>query len=206
MTSPQFPDPEASFEQGLLIIERHGDELDLAERHFDAALRGPDPQMPWRVAQAWSYAADGRAASMMRRAVAALNPPPGITVDPGLLPVITSDDGCYALWQDWSVTVQAEDRGRTVAALEAARKRLPFTSHDGRELTREQYDTALATESDFYNPNFVGIENKDGTPPRIWLDCKDGVYPLLAREVIRIVIEELLAAGVSRATLRTPAG
>jgi hypothetical protein len=36
------------------------------------------------------------------------------------------------------------------------------------------------------------------------LDCKDGVFPLMARTVLDIVIEELRAAGITRAELETP--
>lgn len=54
----------------------------------------------------------------------------------------------------------------------------------------------------WYTPNGVFVD--ETVPPLIWLDCKDGVFPLMARAVLETVIEELRAAGITRAELSTP--
>ena len=44
----------------------------------------------------------------------------------------------------------------------------------------------------------------DEAVPLIWLDFQDGAFPLMARAVLEIVLEELRAAGITRAGLSTP--
>ena len=55
-------------------------------------------------------------------------------------------------------------------------------------------------DTDLYSPDYVAV---DDTVPRVFMDCKGGMYPHLARTALRIVADELRKAGMLRAHLYT---
>lgn len=63
------------------------------------------------------------------------------------------------------------------------------------------YAELSGPQGPWYTPNGVFV---DEDVPLMWLDCKSGVFPLMARTVLEIVIEELRAVGITRAELSTP--
>jgi len=151
--------------------------------------------MLWRVAQACLET--DQSAYWMRRAVVTESEPGGITVDPGVLPMLGGDGEAFT--QHWKIAVKSDDPAHAVEALNAAELRLPHVLENGRELSEEDadYDTA---EYDFYSPNYVAV---DVTVPCVWMDCKGGMFPHMARTALRIVADELRKAGVRQARLFT---
>lgn len=153
--------------------------------------------MLWRVAEA--CLATDESAFWMRRAVVSESEPGGITVDPGTLPILGGGDGGDgdAFQQHWEIAVESNDPARAVAALTAAEHRLGCVLEDGRELSTEE---AEDDDTDLYSPNYVAV---DDTVPRVWMDCKGGMFPHMARTALRIVADELRKAGVRQAHLFT---
>jgi hypothetical protein len=105
-----------------------------------------------------------------------------------------------AFTQHWKIAVQSDDPAQAIEALNAAELRLPYVLENGRELSEEDadYDTA---DYDFYRPNYTAV---DVTVPCVWMDCKGGMFPHMARTALRIVAAELRKAGVRQAHLFTP--
>lgn len=196
-------DPQAALELGCRIVATAGvDERRQAEIPFEIARNG-DRATVWRAAEAYAREADGGAARWMAEGAASLSDPDGIVVDHLTLPIHIMEydvDRWIADRQDWRIAVHCVDRARAIAALNAAQPRLCLVADDGSV----QPDSATALTGPpgpWYTPNHVGV---DEDACLIWLDCKSGVFPLMARTVLEIVIEELRAAGVSRAELTTP--
>ncbi len=197
----ELPPAEAAFGRACLALTSDlPDQWEHARGLFEEAVRASGREMLWRAADA--CAADDadlvQASFWMRRAVAAESDPDGITVDPGTLCVVV--DGDHADHQRWEIAVASDDPARAVAALTAAEDRLMLVLEDGRELSEEEADDVLG-ETDLYSPNYAAV---DDTVPRVWMDCKGAIMPLLARTALRIVAEELRTAGLPRAHLFTP--
>ncbi|MET8624656.1 hypothetical protein ABZW30_13020 [Kitasatospora sp. NPDC004669] len=196
--------PEEMLELGRQQLSA-GDR-DAAEALFRSASRAGGPEVAWRVAELWAGDADARAAEWQRRAISGTPQTSGIDIDSGTLPIRTNsfDVGlCVAVDQRWEVAVRADDRHRAVAALIAAKPRLSRVTDAGREYSEEEYAAALDSV-DFYSPNCVSVIDDGGTDPRVQLDCKGDVMPAMAREVLRILVEEMVTAGVA-GLLFTPA-
>jgi hypothetical protein len=195
-------DPEAALQLGCRILEtceledrRH------AEVCFEFA-RNADPTTTWRAAEAYVALGDHRAARWMAEAAASLSDPEGIVVEPLTLPIgfVEYDQDRYVLdHQDWRIAVQCDDPAHAVAALNVASERVLYVTADGCE--QPDWEALAAEYGRSYSPNYAAV---DEDVPLIWLDCKSGIMPAMARTVIEIVIEELRAAGITRATLRTP--
>ncbi|MFF3215869.1 hypothetical protein ACFYYB_35300 [Streptomyces sp. NPDC002886] len=189
---PSADDPsETAFRHGCRALELA--EWDRARSLFEEAVDGSGPQMLWRVAEACLETE--QSASWMRRAVLSESEPGGITVDPGALRIEGGNGGMFH--QYWEIAVESDDRAGAVAALLAAESRLSCTFEDGREFSREEAEDVLC-DTDLYSPNFVAV---DETVPRVWMDCKCGMYPHMARTALRIVADELRRAGVRQARL-----
>ncbi|NEC85312.1 hypothetical protein [Streptomyces sp. SID12501] len=135
----------------------------------------------------------------MSRAVVSESEPDGITVDPGVLPIHGGGEGGDMFQQHWEIAVESTDPARAVAALSAAEHRLGCVLEDGRELPQEEALDLMA-DTDLYSPNYVAV---DDTVPRVFMDCKGGMYPHMARTALRIVAEELRKAGIRQAHLYT---
>ncbi|MEO3974935.1 hypothetical protein [Streptomyces sp. CAU 1734] len=184
---------EIAFRRGCGILTPM--EAERARGLFEEAVRGAGPRMLWRVAEVCLET--NESAYWMRRAVVSESEPGGITVDPGVLPILGSLED--RLVQDWEIAVRSDDRARAVAALGAAEHRVTLVLEDGRELLREEAEDVLC-ETELYNPNYVAVRED---VPCLVMDCKGGMYPYLARTALRIVADELRGAGVRRAHLYT---
>ncbi|MFE9424175.1 hypothetical protein ACFYNO_14550 [Kitasatospora sp. NPDC006697] len=197
-TPPEDLDPILQLARTALASGDH----DGAAELFARAARAGTPAVLGKIAEAYAEMFDGQAVDWMSRAVAAMSVPGGIVVHPGTLRIVAPHG--VPEQQVWSVAVRssARDRPVVVAALEAAVPRLMRNTHDGLELTDGEMDAALASGVDFYSPNYATV---DAAVPRVWLDCKDAVLPAMALTVIRILTDELGAAGVRQAGLCTPA-
>lgn len=184
---------EVAFRLGCQVLETREQD---ARELFEEAVRGSGPQMLWRVAQACLET--DQSAYWMRQAVVTESEPGGITVDPGVLPILGGNGEAFT--QHWKIAVQSDDPAQAIEALNAAELRLPYVLENGRELSEEDadYDTA---DYDFYRPNYTAV---DVTVPCVWMDCKGGMFPHMARTALRIVAAELRKAGVRQAHLFTP--
>ncbi|MFE4829326.1 hypothetical protein [Streptomyces sp. NPDC056672] len=185
---------ETAFELGCQALES-GDR-ERARDLFEEAVRGSGPQMLWRVAEACLETL--QSAFWMSRAVVSESEPGGITVDPGALRILGGGDG-EMFQQHWEIAVESSDPARAVTALTAARGRLTCVFEDGREFPPEEAEDVM-TDTDLYSPNFVAV---DDTVPRVWMDCKGGMFPHMARTALRIVADELRKAGIRQAHLFT---
>lgn len=197
-------DPQAALELGCRIVATAGvDERRHAEIPFTIARDG-DRTTVWHAAEAYAQEADGRAARWMAEGAASLSDPDGIVVDHLTLPIRSMEydtDRWIADHQDWRIAVQCADPARAIGALHAAEPRLYRVANDG-SMQPDIPCGLTGPPGPWYTPNGVSV---DEGSPLIWLDCKGGVFPLMARTVLEIVIEELLAAGITRAELTTPA-
>ncbi|MDX2542436.1 hypothetical protein ACOT81_19470 [Streptomyces sp. WI04-05B] len=190
---PSADDPaEIAFGRGCQAMDSW--DLERARGLFEEAISGSGPQMLWRVAEACLTTEDS--AFWMRRAVVSESEPGGITVDPGALPILGGGDG-DAMQQHWEIAVESNDPARAVAALTAAQRRLGRVLEDGHELSPEE---AEDDDTELYSPNYVAVEEE---VPRVWMDCKGGMFPYMARTALRIVADELRKAGVRQAHLFT---
>ncbi|MFB8290669.1 hypothetical protein [Kitasatospora purpeofusca] len=199
MTDAATPGPESLFQQGCAALTA-GDEG--AADLFERAVRDAGGDMLWRVADAYARAYSAQAAPWTSRAVTSMSTDAGLMVHPGTLRIITDHGICEQ--QLWAVEVRSSetDRPAVVTALTAALPRLMRVTDGGQELTVQEMDDALSTGVAFYSPNHAAVD-AGGTAPRVWLDCKDAVAPVMARAVLHVVIDELNAAGITRAELFT---
>ncbi|WP_328913407.1 MULTISPECIES: hypothetical protein [unclassified Streptomyces] len=196
-------DPQAALELGCRIVATAGvDERRHAEIPFEIARNG-DRATVWHAAEAYAQEADGGAARWMAEGAASLSDPDGIVVDHLTLPILIMEydvDRWIADHQDWRIAVHCDDPARAIVALNAAKPRLYLVANDGSV----QPDITVGLTGPpgpWYTPNYVAV---DEDAPLIWLDCKGDVFPLMARTVLEIVIEELRAVGITRAELTTP--
>ncbi|WP_406192563.1 tetratricopeptide repeat protein [Kitasatospora sp. NBC_01560] len=185
---------EALFRRGCLAHE--AGQWEHARELFEKAVSSADsdPHMLWRVTE--SCLDSDEAASWMRRAVVTESEPGGITVDPEAFGILGG--GGRPLVQNWEIVVESDEPAGVVAALTAAEPRLMRVFEDGRELSPEAAEELWDDACPPYSPNYAAV---DATVPRIWMDCKDGIYPHMARTALRIVTDELRKAGVRRAHL-----
>jgi hypothetical protein len=158
--------------------------------------------MRWRISEEHNehgFATNTR--SWMHRAVRFEYPddPDGLTVDPRTF-ALRFDDTGVRIGQDFSVQVSSADPAAARAALAAAAARFAVVAADGREFA--DGDELVAEDPHLYTPNSVSDPEDHADGPWIYCDCKDGTMPLMARTMLRIVVEELRAAGVTNAQLR----
>jgi hypothetical protein len=73
---------------------------------------------------------------------------------------------------------------------------------EGRELADDELDQQGAYGDHRYTPNYVSGPEPAEEGPTMWCDCKDNVMPLMARTMIRVLIEEAQAAGLDNAHIR----
>lgn len=191
---PSPEDPAEIALRGGCRALRSGNQ-ERARALFEAAVRGSGPQMLWRVAEACLET--DQSAFWMRQAVISESEPDGITVDPGTLRILGGNGEAFQ--QYWEIAVASDDPVRAVTALTAARWRLSCVFEDGGERSPEEADDVI-TNTELYNPNFVAV---DDTVPRVWMDCKGGMYPHMARTALRIVAAELRRTGIQQAHLYT---
>jgi hypothetical protein len=206
----QVSEPEVAFDLATLHLRRkrllgspRRIHMALAEAWFEiAAAAAGSPDMYWRITEEQNengYATKARA--WMRRAIRAEYPPQangGIQVDPSTFAIRLDGDG-FLLGQDFSAQVVSADPQRAITALAAASQRFMYVTGDGRESTP---DDPAGGDWRNYTPNYVSDPQEHPDGPTIECDCKDGVMPLMARTMIRILVEELRTAGVDHAQIR----
>jgi len=115
------------------------------------------------------------------------------TIDPDTLCILPRDEGDPEIL-DWSVTVAAQPPGAAETALRAAAERMWWVYPDGSEPDPED-KTEEAAEDHEYSPNFIGLVADAEGAVQIWMDYKGAIWPLMGRAHLRIVVEELRAAG-----------
>ncbi|MFC8454107.1 hypothetical protein [Kitasatospora sp. NPDC057223] len=192
-SSPVDDPAEAAFRLGCQAVQAW--EWDRAQELFEEAVRTAGPPMLWRVTEAWLDR--GQTSAWMRRAVVAESEPGGITIDPTALEITGGNDSDVQV-QNWEIAVESDDPERAVVALTAAEPRLMCVFEDGRELSPEDAEELMDEAMPPYNPNYAAV---DATVPRIWMDCKGGLYPHMARTMLRIVADELRKAGIRQTRL-----
>ncbi|MCI4066610.1 hypothetical protein MRQ36_30255 [Micromonospora sp. R77] len=167
---------------------------------------GPrDVDVLWRRSVECVDRLDRAGARLMRRAIELEFPSSvGLRVDPAAFGLVVDAYG-YLGHQDFSVQVATAEGVAAAAALSVAATRFLSVGWDGQEyLTDEEGRAAESadTESRFYTPNFVSAVQPHPDGPWLWLDCKDGAMPLMARTMIRILLQELRRAGVAEGVIR----
>lgn len=198
-------DAETAFLIGSYHLLHHNEpHAALATWWFAAAAQDASADILWRIADEYGRRGDERQARpWIRRAIAAeyRDRPAGIAIDPQLFAVATDDD---RHGQAFNVQVVSADNGRAMAALSAAARRFRRVTADGRELTDdEEYELALDSDDwDDYTPNYVSDPELTEAGPGVWCDCKGSTMPLMARAMLRIVVEEVYAAGLDVAEPR----
>lgn len=199
MTDAATTGPESLFRQGCAVLPVDDE---AAADLFERAASDSGGDMLWRVADAYARAYSARAALWTRRAVTSMSTEGGLVVHPGTLRIIADHGICEQ--QLWEVEVRSSDTDSpaVVTALTTALPRLMRITDSGKEFTEQEMDHALSTGVTFYSPNYAAVD-ADGAAPRVWLDCKDSVAPMMARAVLQVVIDELSAAGITRAGLCT---
>ena len=198
-------DAETAFRLGSYhLLHRGQSHAGFARGWFAVAVELGGVDMMWRVSAEHNEWGDDRlAAWWMRHAIAHeyWKHPSGITVDPNVFALIFDDLGT-TVGQDFGVRVVAADGGLLEAALDAAARRFALVTADGREIEdHETLERLLDDGGDLdprdYTPNHVMATNAT-----IYCDCKDDTMPLMARTMIRILVEELDAAGIVGAELK----
>lgn len=194
-------DAEAAFRLGSYHLLHHGwVHASFARAWFAIAVDHAPVEMAWRIADEYVQWGDPRQASKWIRYAVATEyrmRPGGISVDPGIFGLVIDHRG-IAVGQDFGVQVCA-DPERAGAALTAAARRFALVTADGRELADDS-DRSVAPQD--YRPNHVSGPEQSPGGPTMWCDCKDGIYPLMARTMARILVEEIRATGVDSAEIR----
>ncbi|MBB5874489.1 hypothetical protein F4553_007923 [Allocatelliglobosispora scoriae] len=203
----QDGDAEAAFLLGRHHVNQPWTTHDEAVAWFERAAQGSDPEMLWRITEAYLEAEDPAAREWLRRAASSMGDPQGVAVDPDTFHLQLDDDGTSIEGQEWSVKVRSDDRRAVLRALGTAEDRMFLVDENGQEHADEDAffaaQEARPEDDALFTPDDVGVNADDGDP-ELYLDCQDAPMPMMARTLIRIIIEELRAAGVDRATLYTP--
>jgi hypothetical protein len=197
-------DQEAAFELGRAHVLTHVDRYHLAAQSwFNRAMHLGGVDMLWQItcfyAEDTGYAA--MAGEWMRRAVGAEWDGSDVEVTPEAFGIFGGDpDGCGVTVQEWSVMVSSEPRPAAAAALHACRGRIYLVRMDGYELTTEE-EIEESDDNDLDSPNYIGVDVDEAGTVELWIDYKDTVRPLTARTHLRIIVEELRAAGAIHARI-----
>jgi hypothetical protein len=194
-------DAEAAFTLGAFhLLHRGWLHASFARAWFAIAAEHAPVDIAWRIADEYVQWGDPRQANKWIRYAIATEyrmRPGGVSVDPNLFALVIDHRG-IAVGQDFSVQVCA-DTERAEAALTAAARRFALVTADGRELTD---DSGSSVAPHDYRPNHVSGPEPAPGGPTMWCDCKDGMMPLMARTMTRILVEEIRATGADRAEIR----
>ncbi|MDG4801975.1 hypothetical protein [Micromonospora sp. WMMD980] len=183
-------DARAAFALGALHLGQTGAGGEARHWFEYATTLDPSADLLWRITQEHvDTLALEPIRGWMRRAITTEWVGCEFTVDPGVFGVYDYHGTGDVTGQSFEVQVSVEPPGAARAALEAAALRFPLVNENGDETG--EYDDGL------YTPNYVSDVRDDEAGPRLGMDCKDGVIPLMARTDIRIVVEELRRAGAT---------
>ena len=199
-------DAETAFILGSYhLLNRGWVHSTFARAWFAVAAEHAPVDMAWRIADECCQWGDPRQTNKwMRYAIATeyRMRPGGVTVDPNLFALIIDHRGS-AVGQDFGVQVVCADNERAEAALTAAGQRFRRVTGDGRELTDDREpDREGSLDPHNYIPNHVSGPEPAEAGPTMWCDCKDGLMPLMARTMTRILAEEIRATGTDSAEIR----
>lgn len=194
-------DPQMAYSLGKEAAQRDTLEGDaIAQEWFELAARLGGVDMLWRIVD--HYAEHGffdRLSEWMWRATEAEWLDDAYVVERGTLCVCPGVDG-GAEFQNWLVTVSTQPAEAAAKALVAAAPRMWWVYADGCE-PAAQDKTEENAEEHGYSPNYIGVEADDEGTVRLWLDYKGAIWPRMGRTHLRIVIEELRAAGAAEARI-----
>ncbi len=179
-----------------------------SEQLFSRAVEAGGPEAAWRIIDVYFDRVDGvGAAAWTARAIDLEFPTPSapsITVDRRTFAPIVADDGsiksCNA-----SLLISAADRANATSALRAAARRLLLVAEDGTEFpdleTLASSEAVSAVGGPLYTPSYVSDVEEHPLGPWLWMDTDDQMWGLMARTMIRVVLEEFVASGVHTATV-----
>jgi hypothetical protein len=197
-------DAEQAFTLGAYhLLHRGWVHASFARAWFAVAAEHAPVDMAWRIADEYVQWGDPRHANTWIRYALATEyriRPGGVTVDPSLFALVIDHRGA-AVGQDFGLQVISADNDEAEAALRAAAPRFALVTADGRELAAGQKRDGSLDPRD-YVPNHVSAPEATPDGPTMWCDCKDGLMPLMARTMTRILVEEIRASGLDRAEIR----
>jgi hypothetical protein len=176
-----------------------------AQGWFNHAVRLGGVEFLWQITAFYEDTTGHTpwAAIWMRRAVEAEWADCEYDVSPAAFGLYDSDADSDQYWntvQAWWVTVTSTPPSAAAQALHAAKERVYWVCGDGSELVTEQ-EQEDSDENYLWSPNFIAVNAGDDGPAVLSLDRKDSVSPLMARAQIRIIVEELRAAGAVHARI-----
>ncbi|MGY3318123.1 hypothetical protein [Arthrobacter sp. TE12232] len=97
--------------------------------------------------------------------------------------------------------VVSDDQDKAARALYAAAGRFYSVDQDGNELTRAE----MTGEYPQYTPNYVSDVYLTDQGPMIWTDTKGELTKGMAEEMLRILVAELRAQGITAHITAPPA-
>lgn len=186
-------DADAAFRLAAYAFE-HG-QSEAADSWMLLAARFGGPAMLWRLADLVKGDSNGeRAARWQRQAIAAEWGREDVAIDEDTCRVFVMHDGSYRT-QEFGAHVRGEPNNAVRTGLIRAARRLMSVDNKGVEYPEDDEDELVEAD---YSPNFMSEpeEHPDGGW-YYWMDCKGEVFPLMAATQLRILVDELRAAGVT---------
>ncbi len=185
-------DAEAAFRLAAYGFERGQGEA--AEGWMAVAARFGGPAMLWRLADLVKGDSSGQpAARWQRQAIVAEWGGADVVVDQNTCRIFSIEPDAYRT-QEFGAHVRGEPGEAVRTALAAAAGRLMCVGDDGVEYP----DAEAAVDDAGYSPNYISVpQEHPGGGWQFWMDCKGEVYPLMAATMLRILVDELRAAGVT---------
>jgi hypothetical protein len=170
-----------------------------------------DPSTAWQTAQDHMKVMLGRqAAGWQRYAIEGEYPAEArlsIDVSPRCFPIYFDKANGYPRHQGWEVQVVTEQVDAATAALEAAARRVRLVDSLGAEHASDDHLDTLygqgVPSGEVFTPSGVHASARPAGP-MLRIRHGDAVLPLAARTVLRVLVDELTAAGVTKATIAHP--
>ncbi|WP_285600312.1 hypothetical protein [Kineosporia sp. NBRC 101731] len=187
------------------------DQCDAADEEFEAAVRLGGSSWAWLAADEYLYASvAANFGRWMARGIVLDFPlaiAPAITVSPDTFAPMT--DGSRINRINVHLKVETDQLQEARAALAACEGRLMRVDQNGREwetfeaLIEAMHEGPLDRNGDeLYNPADVSRPILLGGGVGISIDTDGQVWGPMARSILRVIIEELHAAGVAAAHIR----
>lgn len=206
-------DPEVALALGRHHLSRHlarqgglppedrvpTSDLSFAQAWFRRAYE-IDPATAWQAAEHHlkaDYALGRQAAGWLRYAIEGEYPShatEAIRVSPGCFPIFFDKKDGLLSTQGWGVKVLTKQVEAATAGLRAASVRLMLVDTNGVEHAGDE------APYERYGPDCVDVrEHPEG--PGLSMDHNDTFSAVVVRTMLRILVDELIAAGVTRAKL-----
>jgi hypothetical protein len=203
-------DAEACFQVGAYNITRATEaHYAAADRAFERAIQAGGSSWAWLAVDEYMYAdiVDGFGRWMTRGIELDFPLPsaPGITVAPDAFEPV----GCGGItWAGAHLQIATDQAPEVEAALTNAADRLLRVDERGREwptdesLTKAFMETPPDRDGDsLYSASYVSPPRAHHMGPWITLDTDSQMWGPMARTILRVLIEELIAAGVTKARI-----